>query len=132
MKFNDEMFNLSQDYYNDITNSKTTSLDKRLQNKLLKVLLKKFKDELKENSNTGIIKVKFKNPFWQDAEDGYDLIRMLITLDKFDSFASEYCIYLGNVEDRCDHEHTAYYEIIWDYKTYFENMNNKIFIIVFI
>ena len=126
MKFNDEMFNLSQDYYKNIKNVETTDLDKRLQNKLLKVLLKRFKNELKENSNTGIIKVKFKNPFWQDAEDGYDLIRMLITLDKFDSFASEYCIYLGNVEDRCDHEHTAYYEIIWDYKTYFENMNNKI------
>ena len=126
MKFNNEMFNLSQDYYKDIQNVETTDLDKRLQNKLLKVLLKRFKNELKENSNTGIIKVKFKNPFWQDAEDGYDLIRMLITLDKFDSFASEYCIYLGNVEDRCDHEHTAYYEIIWDYKTYFENMNNKI------
>ena len=125
MKFNNAMFNLSQDYYKDIQNSKTTSLDKRLQNKLLKVLLKRFKNELKENSHTGIIKVKFKSPFWQDPEDGYDLIRMLITIDKFDNFASEYCIYLGNSEDRCDEMHTAYYEIIWDYRTYFENMNTK-------
>ena len=126
MKFNNEMFNLSQDYYKDIQNSKTTSSDRKLQNKLLKVLLKRFKNELKENPHTGIIKVKFKSPFWQDPEDGYDLIRMLITLDKFDSFASEYCIYLGNIEEKSTQEHTAYYEIIWDYRTYFENMNNKI------
>ena len=125
MKFNNEMFNLSQDYYKDIQNSKTTSSDRKLQNKLLKVLLKRFKNELKENPNTGIIKIKFKSPFWQNPEEGYDLIRMLIAIDKFDSFASEYCIYLGKVEDRYDEMHTDYYEIIWDYKTYFETMNNN-------
>lgn len=126
MKFNNEMYNLSQDYYKNIQYSETNDLEQRLQNKLLKVLLKRFKEELKENPHTGIIKVKYKSHYWQDADDGFDLIRILIILDKFDSFANEYCIYLGNVEDRCDKEHnTAYYEIIWDYKTYFETINNN-------
>lgn len=40
----------------------------------------------------------------------------------FDDFASQYCFYLGKVDQRYDEFYTSYFEIIWDYKTYFESL----------
>ena len=43
--------------------------------------------------------------------------------DEFDSFAREYCMYLGNTETNSDEYNDAFFEIIWDYRTYFEQIN---------
>ncbi|MBR2828475.1 MAG: hypothetical protein IKE70_04520 [Bacilli bacterium] len=127
MKYEDQVFNLSADAYTRVELSNNTENDEILkkQSKLLKILLKRFQEELKTKGNVsqGILKVKFNNPFWQDSELGYREIEELVKSNNFDSFASQYCFYLGDVEYRCDDWYTAYYEIIWDYKTYFEQLS---------
>ena len=128
MKYNDKAFNISKQYYPKIQDVKIDNIDKKWQNKLLNILLKRFKEELEnnKNQNNGIIKVKFRDQFWKDSEEGYNLIKELVEAGKFDSFASKYFMYLGNVETRYDELHTAYFEIIWDYKSYFELINKNI------
>ncbi len=130
MKYNDNAFNISNQYYQNIQKPKIDNIDKKWQNKLLKILLKRFKEELEnnKNQNNGILKVKFKSPFWKDADEGYNLIKELVESDKFDSFASEYCIYLGQKENRCNEYNEDYFEIIWDYKSYFESMKIENFV----
>ena len=125
MKYNEEAFNVSAKYYPNIQKIEMDEIDKESQEKLLKILLKRFSLELAKNpsQNKGIVKVKIKSPFRQDPEDGYQLINELIESHKFDTFASEYGFYLGNVEYRSNEFYTAYFEIIWDYKSYFEALN---------
>lgn len=125
MKYNDEAFNICSQHYHDIQDIETSKIDRLLQNELLKILLKRFLEELDKspNQNNGIIKVRIKSAFWQSPEEGYYLIKKLVEESKFDTFASQYCMYLGKVENRCDEYCSAYFEIIWDYKTYFEFLN---------
>lgn len=127
MKYDEQIFNLSSDAYNMIKsfNANNDEEIKIKQDKVLKLLMKKFQEQLKSKTNLeeGILKVKFKNKFFSDYNDGYHEIEELVKENNFDSFASEYCMYLGNVEYRCDECNTAYYEVIWDYKTYFEQLN---------
>lgn len=127
MKYEDQVFNLSSDAYAKVELSNNTENDEILkkQSKLLKILLKRFQEELKTNgkASQGILKVKFNSPFWQESELGYREIEELVKSNNFDSFASQYCFYLGDVEYRCDEWYTSYYEIIWDYKTYFEQLS---------
>ncbi len=127
MKYEEQVFNLSADAYQKVEVSNNTETEEILnkQSKLLKILLKRFKEEVKnkENNNQGILKVKFNSPFWKDSDSGYHEIEELVKSNNFDSFASQYCFYLGDAEYRCDEHHTAYYEIIWDYKTYFEQLS---------
>lgn len=126
MKYDEQVFNLSIDAYNMVESSKVDSNEevKKKQDKLLKMLLTKFQEELKskENIGDGILRVKFKSQFWSDFNDGYREIDELVKSNDFDSFASDYCMYIGNREYRCDEYYSTYYEIIWDYKTYFEQL----------
>lgn len=128
MKYNDEAFNISAQHYQNIKKIEVDNIDTKLQDKLLKILLKRFSEELKKNpnQNNGIVKVRFKSPFWQDPEEGYNLIKELVESQKFDTFASEYCFYLGDIETRCDEYYTSYFEIIWDYKSYFESLSMSV------
>lgn len=123
MKYEDQIFNLSAEAYTktEVNNNETEEILKK-QSRLLKILLKKFEEEInnKKTISQGILKVEIKAPFYQDAEPGYCEIAELINSNNFDSFASQYCFYLGNVVSGCNEWHGASYEIIWDYKTYFE------------
>jgi len=128
MKFDEYVFNLSAEAYNNAkspNNDKNEEIKKK-QDKLLKLLLMKFQEQLKSQKNLdkGILKAKFENKFWSDFNDGYQEIDELVKSDNFDSFASDYCMYIGEVEDRCNEYYNAYYEIIWDYKTYFEEFKS--------
>ena len=80
MKYNDEIYNLSGDLYDKLNEEK--EIDNKLlvkQNKVLKILLDKFKTELKNNiSNDGILKVQISSDFFTREEEGYDLIVDLI------------------------------------------------------
>ena len=75
MKYEEQIFNLSADAYQKVEVSNNTETEEILnkQSKLLKILLKRFKEELKnkENNNQGILKVKFNSPFWKDSDSGY-------------------------------------------------------------
>ena len=125
MKYNEELFNISKQLYDRTIKDQEMNNDERLVNELLQVLLKKFKTELAtEQSLKGIVKVKFKDFFFKDGEEGYALIYQLIHSKKFDELANKYCFYLGNRDSKCD-SYTHFYEIIWDYKTYFEFLDEK-------
>ena len=129
MKYNDDLFYLSTSAYNNIISS--TNLDEVIlekQNLLLKLLIKKFEEQLKmqDNIGDGITKIRFENGLWresvlwEESQLGYKIIKELIYKDSFDSFASEYCMYLGDIKYEYDKLENAYYEVIWDYKSYFE------------
>ena len=129
MKFDEQVFNLSVEAYNMVEASKD-NIDvevKKKQDKLLKILLTKFSEQLKskKDNGDGILKVKFESRFWSDFNDGYREIDELVKSNNFDSFASEYCMYIGDIEYRCNECYSAYYEIIWDYKTYFEQLREN-------
>ena len=65
MKFDDQLFNLSAEIYNKIKNfnNNTNKEVKRKQDKVLKILLTKFKEQLKltKDIDKGILKVKFES-----------------------------------------------------------------------
>ena len=129
MKFDDQLFNLSAEVYNKIKNfnNNTNEEVKRKQDIVLKILLTKFKEQLKltKDIDKVILKVKFESKFWSDFNDGYREINELVNSENFDYFAGEYCMYIGDVNYTCDEYQNAYYEIIWDYKTYFEQLRTN-------
>ena len=128
MKFDEQFFNLSVEAYNMVesANNSINEEVKEKQNKLLKLLLTKFREQLNsKKSDDGILKIKFESRFWSDFNDGYREIEELVKSNNFDSFARDYCMYIGDIEHRCDEWNTAYYEIIWDYKTYFEQLRES-------
>ena len=129
MKFDKQVFNLSIEAYNTVESKKNDTNEevKIKQDKLLKILLTKFREQLKskEDNGDGILKVIFESRFCSDFNDGYREINELVKSNNFDSFASEYCMYIGDIEYRCDEWYSAYYEIIWDYKTYFEQLRES-------
>jgi len=129
MKFDEQVFNLSAEAYKMGKSSKddTNKKVKKKQNKLLKMLLTKFREQLKSKKDIddGILKAKFVSRFWSKATDGYREIDELVKSNNFDSFASDYCMYVGDIEYRCNECYDAYYEIIWDYKTYYEQLRES-------
>ena len=128
MKYDEQAFIMSYDAYNkvELINNKDDAI-KSKQDKVLKLLLGKFQEQLesREKLEEGILKIKFKSIFFSDFNDGYYEIDELVKSNNFDYFAREYCMYLGEVEHRCDEYNDAYYEVIWDYKTYFEQLREN-------
>lgn len=128
MKYDKKVYEVSQVLSANMKKSDNIS-DKEirtLQREFLKEFLKRASQELNDsNSLNGILKIKFKSCFWLQSENGYLQIEKLICNEEFDLFAKEYCMYLGNMESRCDEYYTSFYEVVWDYKTYFESINNQ-------
>lgn len=123
MKYNEELFNISSQLY-----SKTNSINENndaVEKELLKILLNKIKDNLNtlENQINGILKIKFISRVFGSTDEGYKLIEELIKSNKFNDLAANYCIYIANNANSDDQYFSTYYEIIWDYKTYFETLN---------
>ena len=85
---------------------------------LLKALLKNINKNW--NREKGILRIRLKEEFFGETDKGFVVAKELYYLDKFESFVREYCMYLGFVETILGENHDAEYEIIWDYKTYFE------------
>ena len=128
MIYNEDLFNISSEYYvktdiknTDVIDEETLQLEKQL----LQILLKRFRNIINDKSRNcnGLLKTKFRSRFLSKTDDGYEQIKRLIKLGKFDSFASDYCLYLGNVGYSEEKNCIYYYEIVWDYKTYFETLN---------
>ena len=122
MKYDNEIYNLSGDLYNKLNETKEIdNIVVEKQNKVLKVLLNKFKKELKDNkTNDGILKAKISSDYSLKEEEKYDLFVDLIINNQFDSFAREYCMYLCKVFNNNSNDCI---EIIWDYKTYFDTIS---------
>ena len=129
MKFEENLFNISSNAY-ELEDTFDTSEDEnvlKLQKELIKELFKKFEEELKPERQpyslqNGIIKVYFVDHWRCACEKGFSLISDLVESGNFDSFAREYCIYLGQFKERTQPFTNQFYEVIWDYKTYFEQI----------
>lgn len=128
MKFDDKLFEMSKRVTDDFTVSKRedTQEDRLLKNSLMSVLLKRINDILeKENTNLDdLIKIRINSCYWGKPEKGYEEIKELIKRNLLDDFLRDYSMYLGKVRTTSDVLADAFYEIIFDYKTYYENAIN--------
>ena len=75
--------------------------------------------------------MRFQSKFWCEPDEGYDLINELVgseywkdNVNNFDNFFKNYFIYLGDMNRRSDEFNPSYFEIIWDYKSYYEIIND--------
>lgn len=130
MQYNEELFNISLDNYSKISDEKITYEKKditKIKKELLMLIIAKLKKCLnsKTNPHNGILRIKFRSRYSGITDEGYNQILELIKIGQFDLFASEFCLYLGNIEYKKDKNIDAYFEIIWDYKTYFESFLTK-------
>lgn len=127
MKYNEKLCSIGNSLNDNNKSHKFDKNIKSIQRQLLKIIMQKLKLELVNSKNTPneLIKIKFKEQFFSNPDDGYNQIANLINSNAFDSFFREYCIYLGNTETQCDEFHTAYFELIWDYKTYLQLSENE-------
>ena len=100
---------------------------KEKQKRLLELIFAKYCKliESGENLDEDLLRINFEQRFYQNPEKGYDEVDDLYRSNNLDSFLREYCMYLGDCEFRCDEFYTAYYEIVWDHKAYYEQANNK-------
>lgn len=126
MKYDRKLFELSQEVYSKSKNT-TDKEVKQKQKELLKIFLKRFKQELINNEENDLLKVRFQSEFWCEPDEGYDLINELVgseywkdNVNNFDNFFKNYFIYLGDMNRRSDEFNPSYFEIIWDYKSYYE------------
>lgn len=130
MKYDKKLFELSQEVYSKSKNT-TDKEVKQKQKELLKIFLKRFKQELINNEKNDLLKVRFQCKFWCEPDEGYDLINELVgseywkdNVNNFDNFFKNYFIYLGDMNRRSDEFNPSYFEIIWDYKSYYEIIND--------
>lgn len=130
MKYDKKLFELSQEVYSKSKNT-TDKEVKQKQKELLKIFLKRFKQELINNEENDLLKVRFQCKFWCEPDEGYDLINELVgseywkdNVNNFDNFFKNYFIYLGDMNRKSDEFNPSYFEIIWDYKSYYEIIND--------
>ena len=129
MKYNKKLFNLSSgicdtvEGFND-TNDKDI---KEKQERVLELLIEKFKEQLKNEKNPekGFLKATFKKIFYSDFNDGYCEIDELLKGNAFAALAKDYGIYLVDAEHTCDEWSNAHYDVIWDYRDYYEQLNKS-------
>lgn len=98
-----------------------------LQMRLHKYMIEKLESEL-HNPNVvkdGSIKIRFYHKFFCKPDNGYNEIKELLKNNSFSEFASEYCIFLTDVEKTCDEWKSAYYELTWNYISYFNKINEE-------
>lgn len=129
MKYDEQLFDLSGDAY-FFTRMDLVDENKELsreQNEVLLILFNKFKEKIisKKDLGNGVVKVRFYSKFYTDPEYGYTKIKELMKNKEFDSFASEYCMYITDEERRCNEYCDSYIEISWDYKTYYEQLKKE-------
>lgn len=130
MKYDKKLFELSQEVYSKSKNTTDKEI-KQKQKELLKIFLKRFKQELINNEENDLLKVRFQCKFWCEPDEGYDLINELVgseywkdNVNNFDNFFKNYFIYLGDMNRKSDEFNPSYFEIIWDYKSYYEIIND--------
>lgn len=118
MKYNEELFDISKEYTDrvePILSSKETS---ELESRVLDVLIKRYKKMLsvEDKKHDGVLKIRLRG-----EDEGYYELKRLVKLNKFTSFASEYCIYIKKEQEKTSGD---YFDLIWDYKTYFDTLSS--------
>ncbi len=92
------------------------------QEELLRILLERFSKELQKQSlqKNGLMRVKIQGGFFHEKEPGFKSLLELRNKNQLEQFLKEYCFYIGEVQELEDPSHRPFFEIIWDYKNYFE------------
>ena len=94
------------------------------QRECMNILISRFNQELVNgNCHDGLMRAKIQGGFFHKPEPGYKEIEELRKEGNFDSFAREYCMYVGEIQPLEDNWHIPSIEIIWDYKTYLRQIN---------
>lgn len=121
MEYNKKLFELAEEY-GMVKQNGTKDIDKGKKKKLLNILLEDFEFELDEPDMdySGVISTRICKPYKSQPDEGYGLIKSLVDSNSFEAFGNQYCFYLGDVKTDCTPESDAYYEIIWNYRAYYQ------------
>ena len=122
MEFNKDLYELSKMNY---AFSKKNGLDEEIllkQKRLLKLMIDKLRVT---RPNNNLIKISFKSSSFEGADEGYTLIKELVQLNKFNTFFSEYFIYITKIDVANEVRRLSSFEITWDYLNYYEAICNR-------
>ena len=75
--------------------------------------------------NNNLIKISFKSSSFEGSDEGYTLIKELVQLNKFNTFFSEYFIYITKIDVANEVRRLSSFEITWDYLNYYEAICNR-------
>ena len=141
MKYDEQFFGLSAEAYNKfkpksedakdtLTKSRKAYLEERdsLQKKLLKKLFKRLKKvlDVQDHLANGVLKFAyFNDSSMEDDMEGFQIIDKLARNCDFTDWASEYCLYISNVGTWRGTDNRSFYELSWDYRTYFEGLQKE-------
>ena len=95
MKYNKKLYDTSMMLSAYTARTKRSEEILKKQRELFKIIVKRF-SQIKESE--GLACVTFVSKFYQEPDEGYNLIR----------------------EYLCDEYHTSYFEITWDYQNYYK------------
>ncbi len=128
MMYDEELYNISKLVGVTSPDQKNEKETVEVQKRLFKYMIEKLKKEISNPKalKSGSVSIKFNQRFYCEPDPGYREIKKLIENNSFHSFASEYCIYITGVENRCNEWYSAYYELTWDYQTYFNSMKQEV------
>ncbi len=126
MKINKEAINLSSELYRENKKFYETKDPETLEveNRLISVLMKKFRKVLEEssgNNRNGMIFVKIFNDPLGDPDLGYAELEELRFKGIMD-ILREYNMYLTAVPYTINSSEISCYIVLWDYKAYFESV----------
>lgn len=133
MIYNEELYDISNNFNKNNTNNESvnnvSSIIRKKQEKVLNMLIKKFKQKLYSDDpeiiNSKSLTIRIESDYWSNNNDFKD-IKELIEDNNFEEFASEYCIYLTDTYKDYSPNCKDYYEITWDYKLYNEIIKSEI------
>ena len=121
MKFDSDLYELTKNISEQ--EKEYTKEELEFAKLILSEFCKKAKEEKPED---GLIKVTFTSRWWSTVDNGYHEINDLLRLSKFNTLFRHYNIYIGDSSYLEDEYHNAYFELIWDYKTYLDGLKNPL------
>lgn len=120
MKFDSELYELTK----EISKEKIEYTKEELE--FARLILSEFYEKAKEEKpKDGLITVTFKDRWWSTTDMGYHEIYELVRLKKFNTLFRHYNIYVQDSSSIQDEGHDAYFELIWDYRTYTDSLKNS-------
>ncbi len=118
MKFNGYLYELTKNINDDDSEYTNEEIE------FARVILDEFCNKAKNaKPHDGLISVEFKSRWYCDSDKGYKEIYHLSR--KFNSMFRHYNIYIGDVSYLEDEFHDAYFKLVWDYKTYMDNLKSR-------
>ena len=100
MKYDNELFLLSEFFSHNTINKKDSREISDKKRKLFRIVLKEFRKET--NLQEGFCKIKFMDRFWGECDKGYTLVKELVENDAFKSFSKDYLIYITDFSNFYD------------------------------